>query len=66
MKMQPKYEQKLTHLDRHHKKEQQNTGGSYAPPLVQANASCGYHQKPWFDEPPVTQSVLLSSHAFCS
>lgn len=39
MKMQPKYEQKLTHLDRHHKKEQQNTGGSYAPPLVQANAS---------------------------
>lgn len=52
MKMQSKYEQKLTH----HKKEQKNTGRSYAPALVQANASCGYHQKPWFDEPPLSQS----------
>lgn len=55
MKVQPDHEQKWTHLDRHHKKEQQITGGSYAPPLLQTNASCGYHQKPWFNEPLVTQ-----------
>lgn len=59
--MQPKHEQKLTHLERHHEVEQQNIGGSYAPP----NLSCGYHQKPWFHEPPVSQPVLLSPHAFC-
>jgi len=32
MQIQPKYEQTLTHLESHHKVEQQNIGGSYAHP----------------------------------
>lgn len=64
MKVQSNYEEKLTHLDWHLKKEQQIAGGSYALPLVQT--SSGYHKKPRINEPPVTQSVFLLSQAFCS